>query len=373
MNYQELLENLQALPDQMTASERISAYEIGNETDHIPFCYPGNGETLAPLYGYSIEQYRSDFNIQCHVMDSLHHEFGHPISACAKMGLKGIGEALGSVVIYPQNSIDYISDYILKDYRELSSLKYEPKNNSFLQKKIKQVHLLKKHYGDDLPVSVSIAGPLSVAASIRNPQDLLKDMRKSKKNLHNLLEFSTACSLKWVETSLHEFGKISVGIADPVSSCTLISPTAFREFSKPYLQKLLKGVTQLLRTVPSLHICGKTKPIWNDLIELGIKDFSVDNCEDLEELKNGVGQHMSISGNVPPVDVMLNGTINEVLASVKQCLLKGSNNPQGFTLDVGCQLPVNTPRENIYAYIYAAKYFGKKAKKGTLCGGLFAD
>ena len=79
---------------------------------------------------------------------------------------------------------------------------------------------------------------------------------------------------------------------------------------------------------------------------------------------------MTISGNVPPVEVMLNGSIDDVIESVRQCLLKASDSPNGFILDVGCQLPISTPRENVYAYIYAAKKYGRHAKKGQLCGGL---
>lgn len=370
MNAEELIKELQTLPDEMTSSERYAAYARGEEVDHIPFYYPGNGSTLAPLYGYTIEQYRSDFEIHCKVMDELHNEFGNSISASANMGLKGVGEAVGSLVVYPANSIDYISDYILKDYKDLESLRFEPASNAFLQKKLNHVYALKKHYGDSLPVGVSVAGPLSTAASIREPESILKDMRKNKDNLHKLLAFSTSCALTWVETCKKEFGKVSAGIADPVSSSTIISPNSFREFSKPYLKELVQGITEITGSAPGLHICGKTKPIWEDLLELGIDEFSVDNCEDLSELKNSLGRHMTISGNVPPVEVMLNGSIDDVIESVRQCLLKASDSPNGFILDVGCQLPIGTPRENVYAYIYAAKKYGRHAKKGQLCGGL---
>ena len=49
------------------------------------------------------------------------------------MGLKGVGEAVGSLVVYPVNSIDYISDYILKDYKDLESLRFDPASNAFSQ------------------------------------------------------------------------------------------------------------------------------------------------------------------------------------------------------------------------------------------------
>lgn len=364
---------LEAMPDQMTPAERSEAYNCGKEVDYLPFSFPGNGETLAPLYGFTVGQYRYDFDIHCHIMDELRQEFGVPVTASAKLGLKGVGEALGSTVLYPENSIDYVDRYILTDYSLLSSLEFNPHSNVFLQAKIHHIHKLKKRYGDNTPVSINLGGPLSSAASVRKTEFLLRDMRKNQENLHRLLEFMVYCLLTWVGYVKEEFGTVSVGIADPVSSYTLISDRMFREFSKPYLKKLIKGVFELTGSIPGIHICGRSKPIWKDLAELGFHSFSVDNCEDLEELKNRIGNQMQICGNVPPVDVMLKGTPEDVTASVHDCIRKASDNPKGYILDVGCQLPLGTPRENIYAYICAAKYYGRKAKKGRLCEGLFTS
>ena len=47
---------------------------------------------------------------------------------------------------------------------------------------------------------------------------------------------------------------------------------------------------------------------------------------------------MRIAGNVPPVDVMKEGTIDEVIASCKECLEKCADSPAGFILNTGCQL-----------------------------------
>ena len=82
---------------------------------------------------------------------------------------------------------------------------------------------------------------------------------------------------------------------------------------------------------------------------------------------------MKISGNVPPVSVLKNGTIDDVIASVIDCLKKGSDNPMGFSLAIGCQVPIGTPRENLEAYIYAARRYGRGAKKGHLCRGLYEE
>ena len=90
-------------------------------------------------------------------------------------------------------------------------------------------------------------------------------------------------------------------------------------------------------------------------------------------MKEAVGDRMMILGNVPPVDVLKNGTIDDVIHSVQQCLIKCSDSPMGYMLAVGCQIPVGTPIENLRAYVYAARRYGRGAKKGQLCRGLIEE
>ena len=70
---------------------------------------------------------------------------------------------------------------------------------------------------------------------------------------------------------------------------------------------------------------------------------------------------------------MKNGTIDDVIQSVQECLIKGSDSPCGFSLAIGCQVPIGTSRENIEAYIYAARRYGRGAQKGKLCKGLYEE
>ena len=108
-------------------------------------------------------------------------------------------------------------------------------------------------------------------------------------------------------------------------------------------------------------------------MEMGFISFMPDGFEDLEQLKKDVGHRMAISGNVPPVEVMVNGSIDDVIESVKTCLIKGSDSPCGYTLAIGGQLGYGTPKENIEAYVYAARRYGRGAKRGQPCRGLIEE
>ena len=151
---------------------------------------------------------------------------------------------------------------------------------------------------------------------------------------------------------------VGIGFADPVSSTSLISVKQYKEFSLPYFQKNVDYIKKNGGGC-GLHICGTSRKLWESLNETGIGCFGLDNVEDIEEAKEILGPHMSIQGNVPPVEVMRLGTPYDVLRSAKECIRKGFDSPKGYTLTSGCQMPVGTPEENMQALMDAARIFGR--------------
>ena len=121
---------------------------------------------------------------------------------------------------------------------------------------------------------------------------------------------------------------------------------------------------KITNQVPSLHICGHSKKILKDLADIGFNNFSLDNCESLEDIKNLVGNRMLLGGNIDPVDIMRNGTIDDVIEATKQVIYYGSDNPCGYIVMPGCQVPIGTPLENIDALRYAVREYSKGAVKG---------
>ncbi len=368
MNYKELLIDLENYKDIMTDAERMTAYYKGEVVDRIPYKLIGP-DVSAPLYGYSIGEFRNSLDIQCEVMDKLEKEFGFS-GIDISLGLKAIGEALGSTLEFPEEGMDFISEFVLDDYEKLDTIDIvNPYKDGRLPDLLDKIKFLKKHYPNK-SISTGVAGPFTTAAAIRKPENVLRDVIKNKENLHQLLDLGVKSSLAWVEAVCTEVGPIAVSIADPVGSLSLINVKQFEEFSKPHLKNLVDGIKNITGKSPSIHICGRSKGIWKHVAELGVSMWSIDNIEDLEEAKIEVGDIVAISGNVPPVEVMKYGTIDDVINSVKECLIKGSDSPKGYMLYSGCQVPLGTPRENILAFIYAGRKYGRGAQIGKLCQGL---
>ena len=250
------------------------------------------------------------------------------------------------------------------NYEKLDSLEeFEVRKNEVLMKKMEEIHRLIDYF-PDMPAFGGVAGPMSTAISLRPIELVLRDMKKRPEQLHHLLEFCVSASLKWVKTLNEEFSITSVSIADPATTTDILGYNYYREFSYPYIKKLFDGIMKITNQVPSLHICGHSKKILKDLADIGFNNFSLDNCESLEEIKNLVGNRMLLGGNIDPVDIMRNGTIDDVIEATKQVIYYGSDNPCGYIVMPGCQVPIGTPLENIDALRYAVREYSKGAVKG---------
>lgn len=67
---------------------------------------------------------------------------------------------------------------------------------------------------------------------------------------------------------------------------------------------------------------------------------------------------------------MKNGTVEEIRREARECIIKCYDNPKGFVLSTGCQIPIGTPVGNVIALMDAARDYGaypidiEKLKRG---------
>ena len=121
MDEQTLNREFDRYPDRMSPAERARAYEAGEEVDRIPLSL-SVGETMAPEFGYTIGAYRRSIDVRCRMREQAMDQLGLQAGMGVNMGLKGIGEALGTVVKYPEHDMDIVQQTVLRDYDQLPSL-----------------------------------------------------------------------------------------------------------------------------------------------------------------------------------------------------------------------------------------------------------
>lgn len=369
MEYEELKRLMSQQKEEMTAAERVEAYNAGEEVDYQPYTLQAPDAAMADIFGYTTTQFSKDFEVKSEVIRRRKEEFGVD-GFNVGLGLKAIGGALGSKLYAPEHGIDYVTEHALQDYKDFDKLEVvDPYNNPVLTPILESAKRLKDRF-PDVSMTTSVAGPITTAISIRPVEKVLRDTVKNPEMLHRLLDLAVDSSLRWFEAFRKEIGPVGTNFSDPVTCMDVISKKQFNEFSLPYLKKLIDGTEKIMGTRPGAHICGKTSPIWKDLADAGLFSFSIDNCEDLAAAKEAVGDRMRLAGNVPPIYVMKQGTIDDVIKSCKECIMKCADSPAGFILNTGCQLPIGTPKANVEAFIYAAREYGKGARLGHMPKGM---
>lgn len=339
----------------MTPKERIIAFSKGQEIDRI-ICVPDMGVTMVPFLGITARDYYQSAELMAELEIALFKRLRHD-SASISTSLRGVAQAMGAKVGYPEYGISYLLEPAISSPDQIENLKVvNPLKDGNLPVLLKAIKLTKDALFDQVDVGAAMSGPFSVAASVVGTENLLKWMIKCPEKVHTLMEIVTESNNRYIE-EVAKLG-VSIGFADPVSSTSLISPKQFREFSLPALTKNIQKIKETTGSAPGIHICGKSKDLWEDVVNAGVSNFSIDNAEDLEEAKNMIGDRVIVTGNVPPVDVLYAGTKEDIFASVKDCIKKGHDSKKGYILSTGCQIPMHTPIEKIEMFMEAGKLYG---------------
>jgi uroporphyrinogen-III decarboxylase len=144
-------------------------------------------------------------------------------------------------------------------------------------------------------------------------------------------------------------GAVLVGIGDAAAS--LIGPRRYEQFVFPYEQKLLAGIRAMgART--RLHICGNTRKILQRAGETQPDMIDIDYPVPFQEARAALGERQVISGNLDPVRAVRDGTPETIAHALEECHRVAGRH---YIVAAGCEIPRNTPPENLLAITAYAK------------------
>lgn len=335
--------------------------------DRIPTSLSA-GETAPPLYGIDICDYYFSADAMVEVETALAEEFQADNMGMG-LGLRTLVEALGTKLAYPKKSVSYILTPALSSLSDVENMDLvDVEKDGRFPILIEAFERLIQRFGEERIIGSGLAGPLTTAAGLIRTEDLLRATVKDKEGLHRLLQYSTDCVVRCCEDMNRKLG-IRFMLSEPIASRDLLSKKQSNEFFLPYLEQTVQRLDRFQGST-SLHICGGTKDRWKEVVDAGISGFWVDNCESLRELKEAHGGQIAISGNLAPVDILRDGTPEDIAENVRECIAQAGDNPCGYNLCPGCTTPVGTSKRNLAAFMEAAAFYGRGAKKGHMPKGM---
>lgn len=147
----------------------------------------------------------------------------------------------------------------------------------------------------DQPVIGSLTGPISAAASLVDPMQFLKELRKERDSAHRVLEYVSNFLIAFGRT-LVESGATAICIGDPTATGEILGPRMFDEYAVTYLNKVIAGIHAA--GVPVLvHICGEMKAVRSSIPLLQADAISTDAFVNLKLLKEEYPQ-LTTMGNL---------------------------------------------------------------------------
>jgi uroporphyrinogen decarboxylase len=216
-----------------------------------------------------------------------------------------------------------------------------------MQAVIHSHHLIADTIGKETVIMPTQWGPLTVAARILGAEALMMATMENPDKLSELLDFATELIWATGGQSLDHPDIVGMNISDPVASGDMISPAVFRQFVAPFLKNLVKRI-EAKEKYASIHICGDSTPILEDILDMKPTCFSLESKVDLKTAKEKLGGKVCVLGNVSPTGKFLSGSPEDVLKEGKECLAAWGDAP-GYILTVGCDFSKQVPLSNVMA------------------------
>ena len=298
--------------------------------------YPG-----ARLTGSTLRQ--NGFNAELHFMSicKLVERFS-PDAAFFMMDLSLEAGALGLPVRYPINESPTVEEHPVKSLADLDQFKVlDPLNDARIRSFIRVMELMSKNL--DIPRGGYVTGPFTLAGLMMGASELAMATIIDSGLVHGVLEFSLGVCKRYAR-ALAEAGADIVAILEPTAA--FLSDGAFRTFCGPYIRHLIEDMDPMM----VLHICGNTSHLVKEMCKTGAQGLSLDAPVDFPSIAGDVDPDVVLIGNIDPVGIMVQGTPHDVRRAVKD-LIDGMASHQNFILSTGCDLPLETPFENIEAFM----------------------
>lgn len=182
--------------------------------------------------------------------------------------------------------------------------------------------------------------------------DLLDE--DSEEETTELLEYCTGVSTQMIRL-MAQTGADMVSNGDSPAGPSMISPDMYRRIALPYEKRCVDEAHK--HGVPyTLHICGDTTSILEDMIKTGADAIELDYKTDINKVYDLCHDNVCFIGNIDPSGILCHGSVDDVIRKTTELLTTYRDSPR-FILNAGCAIPRTTPKENLVAMIETARNF----------------
>jgi len=303
------------------------------------------GHPGALLTNTTLKANLTDADTQVKSIEAL-EEAGRPDALFFFMDLTVEAEALGAGIDFPDNAPPSVRVHPVSDEEKLTLMDTKEDLIGRMDVFVDTVRKAKEVL--DVPLCAYTIGPFTLASQMMGVKNICVACVKNPGFVMKLVEKSTEVIIKYA-SALVDAGADVYCMLEP--SATLISERHFKKFSGPFCKEVFDATSKAWSV---LHICGKTNHLLKGMVATGAEALSLDSDVDFPELAKNCPDDVVLIGNISPVLTAMQKSPVEIRESVLE-LRKSMKGHRNFVLATGCDLPLETPMENVRAFVEAGK------------------
>ena len=247
--------------------------------------------------------------------------------------------------------------HLIEDVDELEDLVLptpDPKTDGFMPLAINYYKRLNaKLKGTDEKIRlVASRGPLNIASFLLSVPQFCIGVKTNPDEIHAILEKTTDLVIKWLRAQMEVLDDVE-GILVLDDLCGFFSEEDYMEFAHPYLKRIFDSFDVPVKMFHNDNF-GNGYVTFPHIADLGINIFNFSCYADINEARKLLGDKVCILGIVPPRDVLVDGTAEDIEKAVFEQLDKyGSKS--GIILSAGGGASPGMTYDKFRAFIDAGK------------------
>lgn len=325
----------------MSSKQLVIDALLNKEVERTPWV-PFVGCHGAKLIGVSAEEYLKSAE---HIINGVTaaYETYRPDGLPALFDLQVEAEALGCRLKYADKNPPSVISHPLSEGANLCDLKIPTENDGRFKTVLTATREVCRRLGDKIAIYGLITGPYTLALHLLGTEIFYK-MMDEPEYVHEVMKFCKDVCINTANMYM-DAGVDIIAVVDPMTS--QISPVYFAEFVSPYASSIFEHVKQRGK-LSSFFVCGNAKNNIEEMCKCNPNNISIDENIPLQYVKEICQKYgISFGGNIKLTVTMLFGTHTDNIEDARNCIAIGGR--KGFILSPGCDIPYDTPVDNIKA------------------------
>lgn len=260
--------------------------------------------------------------------------------------------AFGARCRWAQNELPF-AEKTVRTIGDLAGIeKPNPRSDGLLPFMIRRLELQRdriEEAGHAIRFAVS-RGPLNIATFLMGTTEFLMAIRTDPEEIHRFLTLITDFIVDWLQYQKKCIPTIEgIFVLDDIVG--FLGEQDFRTAALPHLKRIFGCLDVPVRF---FHNDAQGLVTAKFLEEIGVNLFNFSFEHSMAQMRERTGPNVTLLGNIPPRDVLAQGTPEDVATSVRS-VMGAIEGRRRILLSCGGGLPPNVPSENIEAFLQTVR------------------